>query len=99
MGATTWRMPAGDEYNKLLDSPLADVKNISNGRWGGAIGIACFLERFVNQTVWAHLDIAPTADTAKEKVLGAGKGATGFGVQLLDRFVAAHYEIIIAEGG
>jgi leucyl aminopeptidase len=90
-GDYLWRMPLGDEYNKLLDSPLADVKNISNGRWGGAITAACFLERFVNQTVWAHLDIAPTADTAKEKVL-VGKGATGFGVQLLDRLVAAHYE-------
>ena len=90
-GDYLWRMPLGDEYNKLLDSPLADVKNISNGRWGGAITAACFLERFVNQTVWAHLDIAPTVDTAKEKVL-VGKGATGFGVQLLDRLVAAHYE-------
>lgn len=87
-GEKLWRMPMGDAYNRSLDSDVADVKNIG-GRPGSAILAAEFLKRFVGDTPWAHLDIAGTAWLDKESALG-GKGATGFGVQLLDRFVQDH---------
>ncbi|MFT8719986.1 leucyl aminopeptidase [Acetobacter sp.] len=81
-----WRMPMGDEYDKQLKSDIADMKNIGGGRAGGSITAAQFLKRFVGETPWAHLDIAGTAWASKAKG-GSPKGATGFGVRLLDRFV------------
>ncbi len=90
-GETLWRMPLGDTYNKLMDSDAADVKNISGGRDAGSVTAACFLERFVNKVPWAHLDIAGTAWTTKDKPV-VPKGATGFGVRLLNRFVRDNYE-------
>jgi len=90
-GETLWRMPLGDAYNKLMDSDAADVKNISGSRDAGSITAATFLERFVNKVPWAHLDIAGTAWATKDKPT-VPKGATGFGVRLLNRFVRDNYE-------
>jgi len=90
-GDRVWHMPIGPEYNKLIDSKEADVANIGGGRWGGSITAACFLERFVNQVPWAHIDIAGVAWGESDKPL-SGVGATGFGVRLLDRFLRDNYE-------
>ena len=91
-GERVWRMPLGDEYDKLLDTPAADIKNISGGRVAGSITAAQFLQRFVkNGTPWAHIDIAGVTWTAKDKPT-VPKGGTAFGVRLLNEMVAAHYE-------
>ena len=89
-GEAVWRMPLGESYDKLLRSDIADMKNIG-GRPGGAITAAQFLQRFVNKVPWAHLDIAAVAWGAKDKPT-VPKGATAFGVRLLDRLVASRYE-------
>jgi leucyl aminopeptidase len=90
-GDKLWRMPMGEEYNKLMDSQIADMKN-SGVREGGSITAACFLGRFVEDGVkWAHLDIAGMVWAAKAGSL-YDKGATGFGVALLDRFIGDNYE-------
>ncbi len=87
-----WRMPLARAYDKLLDSPAADIKNISNGRYAGAITAAQFLQRFIRKgTAWAHLDIAGMAWNSRERAL-TPKGASGFGVRLLDRLVADRFE-------
>jgi leucyl aminopeptidase len=90
-GDKMWRFPMADAYDKLIDSPIADMKNVGP-RGAGSITAAQFIKRFVEDGVkWAHLDIAGMVWSAK-----AGstwdKGATGFGVRLLDRFVADHLE-------
>jgi len=85
-----WRMPLGPEYDKLIDSKNADMKNIG-GRYGGAIIAAQFLQRFVKDTPWAHLDIAGTAMGAPASEINQSWGS-GFGVRLLDRLVRDHYE-------
>ncbi|WP_419902416.1 leucyl aminopeptidase [Kiloniella sp.] len=86
-----WRLPLADCYDKLLDCDAADMKNIG-GRAAGSITAAQFLQRFIeNGTPWVHIDIAGVAWATKEKPTAA-KGATGFGVRLLDRFVADNYE-------
>jgi leucyl aminopeptidase len=85
-----WRMPLGPEYDKLIDSKTADMKNIG-GRHGGAITAAQFLQRFVKETPWAHLDIAGTAMGAPSNEVSPS-WASGFGVRLLDRLVRDHYE-------
>jgi leucyl aminopeptidase len=86
-----WRMPLGDAYDKQLKSDIADMKNVG-GRPGGSITAACFLQRFVTgNRPWAHLDIAGTAWSGKD-LPTAPKGATAFGVRLLDRLVAENYE-------
>lgn len=85
-----WRMPMGPEYDKLLESKNADMKNIG-GRYGGAITAAQFLRRFVKDTPWAHLDIAGTAMNAPPSEYSISWGS-GFGVRLLDRFVRDHHE-------
>ncbi|MGB6118399.1 MAG: leucyl aminopeptidase [Mesorhizobium sp.] len=85
-----WRMPLGPEYDKLIDSKNADMKNIG-GRYGGAITAAQFLQRFVKSTPWAHLDIAGTAMGSPSTEYSTSWGS-GFGVRLLDRLVADHYE-------
>jgi leucyl aminopeptidase len=90
-GDKLWRFPLGDAYDKLMDSQIADMKN-SGPREGGSITAATFLQRFVEEGVkWAHLDIAGTVWANKPGPL-YDKGATGFGVALLDRFVADNYE-------
>lgn len=75
-----WPMPLGDEYQRLLDSRIADMRNIG-GRSAGAITAACFLERFAVGVPWAHLDVAGTATDAESK------GATGRPVPLLVQFL------------
>ena len=88
---TLWRFPLGAAYDKMIDSPIADMKNIG-GRGAGSITAAQFLQRFIKKgTPWAHLDIAGTAWQEKDKPLSA-KGATAYGVRLLDRFVADNFE-------
>ena len=86
-----WRQPLGDAYDRLIDSQIADMKNVGP-REGGSITAAQFLQRFVDDGVkWAHLDIAGMAWSDKPKPT-YDKGATGFGVRLLDEFVAANAE-------
>ncbi len=85
-----WRMPMGSDYDKLIDSKNADMKNIG-GRFAGSITAAQFLQRFVNDTPWAHLDIAGTA-MGSPKTEYSQSWSSGFGVRLLDRLVADHYE-------
>ncbi len=90
-GDRLWRMPMGDSFDKLIDSPIADMKNVGP-REGGSITAAQFIKRFVKPGVkWAHLDIAGTVWVSKAGTLHE-KGATGFGVRLLDRFIADNFE-------
>jgi leucyl aminopeptidase len=91
VGEEVWRMPLADVYDRDIDSDAADVKNIGGGRAAGSITAAQFLQRFVDKVPWAHLDIAGVAWSSKDAPT-VPKGATAFGVRLLDRFVAAHYE-------
>jgi leucyl aminopeptidase len=92
VGENFWRMPLPKQYEKHIDSAIADVKNTGNGRAGGSITAALFLQRFVNGTPWAHLDIAPTAWVNKSTINTVPDGAVGFGVRTLDRMVADSYE-------
>ncbi len=89
-GERLWRMPLHESYDRLIRSDIADMKQIG-GRPGGGITAAQFLARFVGTTKWAHLDIAGTAWSSKDAAC-VPKGATAFGVRLLDRLVAEHYE-------
>ncbi|MBI4183229.1 MAG: leucyl aminopeptidase [Proteobacteria bacterium] len=89
-GELLWRMPLAEAYDKMLESDAADMKNIG-GRDAGPITAAQFLQRFVDKTPWAHLDIAGVTWAKKDKPT-VPKGATAFGVRLLDRLVAEHYE-------
>jgi leucyl aminopeptidase len=89
-GERVWRMPLGPEYDKQIDSQFADMKN-TGGRHGGSITAAQFLQRFVDDTPWAHLDIAGTAMGAPKNDINHSWGS-GYGVRLLDRLVAEHYE-------
>ncbi|MGJ4900510.1 leucyl aminopeptidase [Bradyrhizobium sp. HKCCYLS2058] len=89
-GEKVWRMPLGHEYDKLIDSQFADMKN-TGGRHGGSITAAQFLQRFVNDTPWAHLDIAGTAMGAPKSEINQSWGS-GYGVRLLDRLVWDSYE-------
>ncbi len=90
-GERIWRMPVDKAYDRMLDSKNADIKNIG-GRWGGACTAAAFLHRFIKKdTPWAHLDIAGTAMDAPKNEINTSWGS-GWGVQLLDRFVADNFE-------
>jgi leucyl aminopeptidase len=90
-GDRLWRMPLGEAYDKQIDSAIADIKNVG-GREGGSITAAQFLKRFIKPGVkWAHLDIAGTVWASKPGTLH-DKGATGYGVRLLDRFIADNFE-------
>jgi leucyl aminopeptidase len=90
-GDLLWRFPLSSAYNKQIDSPIADMKNIG-GRGAGSITAAQFIQRFIKDGVkWAHLDIAGTVWSDKDGPVWA-KGATGYGVRLLDRFVADNFE-------
>ncbi len=90
-GERLWRMPLGKAYAKHIRSDVADIKNVGRAREAGASAGAVFLERFVGDVPWAHIDIAGTTWTSRARPL-AGKGATGFGVRLLDRLVADRFE-------
>jgi leucyl aminopeptidase len=89
-GERVWRMPLGPDYDKLIDSKFADVKN-TGGRNAGSVTAAQFLQRFVDKTPWAHLDIAGTAFGTPPSDINASWGS-GWGVRLLDRLVADQYE-------
>jgi leucyl aminopeptidase len=86
-----WRLPLGSGYDKMIESPIADMQNISKGRGGGSITAAQFLQKFVNKKTWAHLDIAGVSWDKKGSDLHA-PGATGFGIRLLNKFIIDHYE-------
>jgi len=90
VGERVWRMPLGAEYDKMIESKIADMKN-TGGRHGGAITAAQLLQRFVDKTPWAHLDIAGTAMGSPQTDINKGS-ASGYGVRLLDRLVADYYE-------
>jgi leucyl aminopeptidase len=89
-GETVWRMPLGKAYDKMIDSKFADMKN-SAGRHAGSITAAQFLQRHVNGTPWVHLDIAGTGMGSPNSETNRSWGS-GWGVRLLDRLVADHYE-------
>ena len=90
-GELSWRLPMDNEFDKLLNCPIADMKNITGTRGAGSITAAQFLKRFVGNTKWAHLDIAGVA-WSKKGTDFARSGGTGFGVRLLDQFVKNNYE-------
>ena len=89
-GEKVWRMPLTAEYDKLIDSQFADMKN-TGGRQAGAITAAQFLQRFVDTTPWAHLDVAGTAMNSVKSDLNRSWGG-GWGVRLLDRLVRDRHE-------
>ncbi|MBB4039519.1 leucyl aminopeptidase [Microvirga flocculans] len=89
-GERVWRMPLGPEFDKMIDSKFADMKN-SAGRFGGSSTAAALLQRFVNDVPWAHLDIAGTAMGSPATEINKG-WSSGWGVRLLDRLVRDHYE-------
>jgi leucyl aminopeptidase len=89
-GERVWRMPLGREYDKMIDSNFADMKN-TGGRGAGSITAAQFLQRFVDKTPWAHLDIAGTALNSPQNDINKSWSA-GWGVRLLERLVADNYE-------
>ena len=87
-----WRLPLHDNYDKLINSPIADMQNINYSGGAGSITAAQFLQRFVTKkTPWAHLDIAGMAFSKKAANLNPG-GATGFGVRLLNQLIEEYYE-------
>jgi leucyl aminopeptidase len=87
-----WRLPLHDNYDKLINSPIADMQNINYSGGAGSITAAQFLQRFVtSKTPWAHLDIAGMAFSKKAANLNPG-GATGFGVRLLNQLIEEYYE-------
>jgi leucyl aminopeptidase len=91
-GERVWRLPLGPEYDRLLKSKFADMRNIG-GRAAGSITAAQFLKRFVNEGVkWAHLDIAGVAWVEGQKEPTDPSWASGFGPRLLDRWIAENYE-------
>jgi leucyl aminopeptidase len=89
-GERVWRLPLGPEYDKIIDSKFADMKN-SGGRFAGSITAAQFLQRFVGKTPWVHLDIAGTAFASPPSDINKSWGS-GWGVRLLERFVEDYYE-------
>lgn len=91
-GEAVWRMPLGPAYDKMISSKFADMKNVGGGRNAGSITAAQFLKRFVEDTPWAHLDIAGTGMSAPQSEINRSFGS-GWGVRLLDRLVKDHYEV------
>jgi leucyl aminopeptidase len=90
-GERVWRMPMGPEYDEMINCDIADMKNISDGREAGSTTAAQFLQRFVNDVPWVHLDIAGVAWTKKPSAL-TPKGAVGWGIRLLDQWIRNEYE-------
>ena len=89
-GEKVWRMPLAPAYDKMIDSKFADMKN-TGGRYGGSITAAQFLQRYVEKTPWAHLDIAGTGMGSPSSDINQSWGS-GWGVRLLDRLVKDFYE-------
>ncbi|MFQ5533878.1 MAG: leucyl aminopeptidase [Sphingomonadales bacterium] len=90
-GEGVWRFPLSKAYDKLIDSSIADMQNIGPGRQAGSITAAQFLQRFVGDVPWVHVDIAGMAWSKKDTAT-TPKGGTGFGVLLLNELVATNYE-------
>jgi leucyl aminopeptidase len=90
-GEPVWRMPLSATFDKMIDSKFADMKNTGGSRAGGSITAAQFLQRFVDKTPWAHLDIAGTGMDSRQNEINKS-WASGWGVRLLDRLVAEYYE-------
>lgn len=86
-----WRLPLSDDYDKMIDSKIADMRNISMEKGAGSIIAAQFLQRFVNNVPWAHLDIAGVDNTEKANKIHI-PGSSAFGVRLLNRFIEQNYE-------
>jgi len=87
-GERLWQMPMDKEYDAMMDSPIADMKN-AGGRLAGSATAACFLQRFINKnTKWAHLDVAGM-DMSDGKNVLTPKGASAFGVRLLNKFISS----------
>jgi len=86
-----WRLPLHENYDKLINSTIADIQNINYSGGAGSITAAQFLQRFIEKTPWAHLDIAGMAFSKKAANLNPG-GATGFGVRLLNQLIEDYYE-------
>ncbi len=92
IGEKVWRLPLDENYNKLMNSSIADMQNINYSGGAGSITAAQFLQRFIiNKTPWAHLDIAGMAFSKKAANLNPS-GATGFGVRLLNKLIEENYE-------
>jgi len=89
-GEKLWRMPLDNAFDKMIESKNADIKNLG-GRWAGACTAAAFLKSFVKDTPWAHIDLAGTAMDAPKSEINPSWGS-GWGVRLLDRFIADRYE-------
>ena len=90
-GDKLWRMPLGEPFDRMIDSPIADMKNVGP-REGGSITAAQFIQRFIENGVkWAHVDMAGKAWSDKASAT-YDKGATGYGVRLLDEYVAGVLE-------
>lgn len=87
-----WRMPLGAEYDKQIDTKNADMKNVGEGRLAGSITAAQFLQRFVNDKPWCHIDIAGVAMGGMKDDPRQPSWGTGWGVRCLDRFVRDNYE-------
>ncbi|MDE0780093.1 MAG: leucyl aminopeptidase [Alphaproteobacteria bacterium] len=90
VGEKIWRMPLDETFDKQINTPRADMKNVGP-RWGGSITAAQFLQRFISDVPWAHMDIAGVAWSDKELPL-MEKGAAGFAVRAMDQFVRENYE-------
>ena len=87
-----WRMPLHDDFDKELNSPFVDLKNIGAGRYGGSVTAAQFLQRFVpKNTKWAHLDIAGTTWKNSGDIMN-NKGSTGFGLTLISDFISKYFK-------
>ncbi len=89
-GEKVWRLPIGSAYDKMINSRFADMKN-TGGRFAGSITAAQFLQRFVGDTPWAHLDVAGTAMSAPKSAINQSFGS-GFGVRLLNDYIRAVHE-------
>jgi leucyl aminopeptidase len=89
VGERAWRFPLGEEYDEMINSDIADMKNVGSGRGAGSTTAAQFLKRFIGETKWAHLDIAGVAWKGKGDAL-AVKGATGYGVRLLNELTTKY---------
>ncbi|MDX1916397.1 MAG: leucyl aminopeptidase [Rickettsiaceae bacterium] len=91
-GERLWRMPLDEAYDKMIESPIADLANLgSPPGHAGSSTAAQFLQHFVNNVSWAHLDIASVANTSKD-LPTSPKGATGFGIKLLNKLISKYYE-------
>ncbi len=87
-----WRMPLHDDFDKELNSPFVDLKNIGSGRYGGSVTAAQFLQRFIpKNTKWAHLDIAGTTWKNSGDIMN-NKGSTGFGLTLIADFINKYFK-------